>query len=234
MVSSLTGLSPAEWACDEQALETGMTTCHEMMEELMVLARAMGYDESLIPSNAPEDIVADARIKLLGTDFVPSALLDVRLKIPFELEVVMGYVYREAKSRQIPTPVSVTWVKRCCLNRLAEGGLCLQNAHCCASSPFEELRSALKLRPQPPVWRLRQLRVGSRDNEFLFPYSVYCNVEAHPRYIVVSHTGTVSSNHDPGYQSYAYSKRTPRPRIILALTTSHVSSLWPPSNQTLK
>jgi 2-dehydropantoate 2-reductase len=106
MVSSLTGLSPSEWACDEQALETGMATCHEIMTELMVLARAMGYDESLIPSTAPDTLVAETRAKLQGTDFVPSALLDVRLKIPFELEVIMGWVYREAKARKIPTPVS--------------------------------------------------------------------------------------------------------------------------------
>jgi len=185
MVSSLTGLSPSEWACDEQALQTGMTTCHEIMEELMVLARAMGYDETLIPSNAPEKIVADGRSKLLGTDFVPSALLDVRLKIPFELEVVMGYVYREAKSRQIPTPVSVMWVKRCCLNHLTAGGPCLQNARRRASPSFEELCSALKLHSQTPVWSSVSRRI-SRDNEFLSPCSVYCSVKAQPRYIAMT------------------------------------------------
>ena len=118
----------------------------------------------------------------------------------------MGYVYREAKARQIPTPVSVTWVERCCLSHLTEGGLCLQNAHRRASLSFEELRSALKLRPQTPVWSSVSYWL-SRDTELLFPYSVYCGVKAQSEYIATTHAAAVSNNHDHGYQNYAYSTR---------------------------
>lgn len=104
MISSLLGLSPSECACDENALDTAMAIVHEMMTELMVVARAIGYDESLIPSNTPDSIVMETRTKLRGTDFVPSALLDVRLGIPFELEVILGYPLREAQARQLSTP----------------------------------------------------------------------------------------------------------------------------------
>lgn len=107
MVSSLLGLSPSEWDCDEKALNTALAIVHEMMAELMTLAREMGYDDSFIPSNTPDTIVESVKGTLRGTDFVPSALLDVRLKIPFELEVILGYPLREAQARKLSTPVSV-------------------------------------------------------------------------------------------------------------------------------
>jgi len=107
MISVLTGLTPSEWACDEEAFETSSGTCREIMAEIMALGRALGYDESLIPSNAPDIILADARVKLRNTDFVPSALLDVRRKTPFELEVILGRVYRQAKVCQVSTPVCI-------------------------------------------------------------------------------------------------------------------------------
>jgi len=108
MVSSLLGLTPTEWDCNPKALDTAVTAVHDIMKELMVLARAMGYDESVIPSNTPDTIVRDLKAVLRGSDFVPSALLDVRLKIPFELEVILGYPLREAQARKLSTPVSAS------------------------------------------------------------------------------------------------------------------------------
>ncbi|CAG8453072.1 9397_t:CDS:2 [Acaulospora colombiana] len=106
MVCSLTGLTPQEWNCTKESGETGMQLISECLAEMMVLARALGYGEDLVPSSMPQGIIEQAKTLMVSqSDFVPSALLDVRLGKPIELEVILGEVVRKAKKLDIRMPV---------------------------------------------------------------------------------------------------------------------------------
>jgi 2-dehydropantoate 2-reductase len=77
------------------------------MDELMLVGRAVGYDEALIPSSTPDMIMARSMELLKDSGFIFSALLDVRLGKPFELEVILGEVVRQAQNYAVPVPVSL-------------------------------------------------------------------------------------------------------------------------------
>lgn len=79
MVCTLLRLTPTEWSKDEAALARALSMVRQVMDEVMVLGRAMGYDESLIPQNTPDIIMERSLALLKDSDFVFSALLDVRL-----------------------------------------------------------------------------------------------------------------------------------------------------------
>jgi 2-dehydropantoate 2-reductase len=106
MVCSLTGLTPQEWHCTPQSAEIGIELIKDCLAEMMVLARALGYGEDLVPTSMPQGIIDQAKTLMSqNTDFVPSALLDVRLRKPIELEVILGEVVRKAKNHDIRMPV---------------------------------------------------------------------------------------------------------------------------------
>ncbi|PVG03059.1 6-phosphogluconate dehydrogenase C-terminal domain-like protein [Serendipita vermifera] len=105
MVCSLTGLTPQEWNCTKESGETGMQLISDCLNEMMVVARALGYGEDLVPSSMPQGIIEQAKLVMVQqSDFVPSALLDVRLGKPIELEVILGEVVRKAKKLDIRMP----------------------------------------------------------------------------------------------------------------------------------
>lgn len=106
MVCTLLRLTPAEWGSDQVAVNKGLSMVRRVMDELMTAAGALGYDEGLLPSNTPDVIMKRAMELLADTDFVFSALLDVRLGKPFELEAILGEAVRQAQKHGVSMPVS--------------------------------------------------------------------------------------------------------------------------------
>lgn len=111
MVCTLLRLTPAEWSSDQVALMKALSMVRQVMDELMLVGRAMGYDEALIPSNTPDMIMARSMELLKDSNFVFSALLDVRLGKPFELEVILGEAVRQAQKCAASVPVSLYFIE---------------------------------------------------------------------------------------------------------------------------
>jgi 2-dehydropantoate 2-reductase len=110
MVSCLTRLTPAEWACDAKALESGYSIVRKMLTELVTVGRSIGYDESILPSSVVDDIIDQERARIssseVSAEFITSTLLDVRAMKPFELEVILGEVIRIGTANGCTIPVS--------------------------------------------------------------------------------------------------------------------------------
>ena len=105
MISSLANASPTDWAksANPETVKTGFELISSLIDEQLAVARAMGYDESLVSKAQADHSTIAIRDHLDG--FLPSALLDVRNGKPMELETVLGEVVREGRARNVPIPV---------------------------------------------------------------------------------------------------------------------------------
>ncbi|KAF5392720.1 hypothetical protein D9757_000842 [Collybiopsis confluens] len=94
--------------------EYTITTLKAVMQELVDLARALGFPDSkdAIPSSIVESTIsATSALHVLPESVhVPSMLLDVRKGQPIEVEVIFGEVVRMAKARGVPVPVSHMYI----------------------------------------------------------------------------------------------------------------------------
>ena len=79
-----------------------------MMLEILAIGRAMGFDESALPSEVVDNAIeSTAEIhKSLDSTHHPSMLHDVEYGRPMEVEVVLGELVRKAREHQVDAPVS--------------------------------------------------------------------------------------------------------------------------------
>ncbi|GLB39887.1 putative ketopantoate reductase PanE/ApbA C terminal [Lyophyllum shimeji] len=79
-----------------------------VMEELVVLARAIGYPDSAsgVPSTLPDTVMENARgFHIVPESFhKPSMQLDAEKGLPIEVEVIFGEVVRMARERGVDMP----------------------------------------------------------------------------------------------------------------------------------
>ncbi|KAG6811918.1 hypothetical protein H0H92_005249 [Tricholoma furcatifolium] len=97
-------------------LITGYTqpTIKATLEELVVLARALGYPDSPdgIPSTLPDDVIEHTRQLHIvpESSHKPSMLLDAEKGQPIEVEAILGAVVRLAQERGVSIPLEATEV----------------------------------------------------------------------------------------------------------------------------
>ncbi|KAJ3797043.1 6-phosphogluconate dehydrogenase [Lentinula aff. detonsa] len=88
--------------------EFTIPTLKAVMEELVTLARALGFPDSDdgLPSSTVESIINNTASLHVSPEstHVPSMLLDARKGQPIEVEVILGEVVRMAKERNVPVP----------------------------------------------------------------------------------------------------------------------------------
>ncbi|KAJ3918398.1 6-phosphogluconate dehydrogenase [Lentinula edodes] len=88
--------------------EFTIPTLKAIMEELVSLARALGFPDSEdgLPSSTVESILNNTASIHVSSEstHVPSMLLDVRKGQPIEVEVILGEVVRMAKERGVSVP----------------------------------------------------------------------------------------------------------------------------------
>ncbi|EJD41541.1 6-phosphogluconate dehydrogenase C-terminal domain-like protein [Auricularia subglabra TFB-10046 SS5] len=77
-----------------------------MFVEVVAVGRALGYDESVIPTSAIDACIAEtATINTRsGIRHKPSMLVDLEMSQPLELEVILGELLRRAKSLNVDVP----------------------------------------------------------------------------------------------------------------------------------
>ena len=79
-----------------------------IMEEMLAVGRALGFDEEAIPSSVVEDTIRSTGDihRRPDSKHKASMLLDVELGKPLEVEVIVGEVLRRGKAVGVDTPVS--------------------------------------------------------------------------------------------------------------------------------
>ncbi|KAJ4489961.1 hypothetical protein J3R30DRAFT_3678482 [Lentinula aciculospora] len=91
--------------------EFTIPTLKAVMEELITLARALGFPDSEdgLPSSTVENIISHTASLHVSPEstHVPSMLLDARNGQPIEVEVILGEVVRMAKERGVSIPASL-------------------------------------------------------------------------------------------------------------------------------
>lgn len=77
-----------------------------ILDELMTLGRALGYDEEALPSSTGKDILTRTRAIHVKADSAhkPSMMLDMERGLPFEVEVILGEVVRMAQEVGVSVP----------------------------------------------------------------------------------------------------------------------------------
>ncbi|KAJ3716473.1 6-phosphogluconate dehydrogenase [Lentinula raphanica] len=88
--------------------EFTIPTLKALLEELVTLARALGFPDSEdgLPSSTVETTITNTASLHVSPEstHVPSMLLDARKGQPIEVEVIFGEVVRMAKERNVPVP----------------------------------------------------------------------------------------------------------------------------------
>ncbi|KAG6876980.1 hypothetical protein C0992_011163 [Termitomyces sp. T32_za158] len=88
--------------------EYTIPTIRATLEELVVLARALGYPDSIdgIPSTLPDEVIENTRKLHAGPDSFhkPSMMIDAEKNQPIEVEVILGTVVRLARERGVCLP----------------------------------------------------------------------------------------------------------------------------------
>ncbi|PAV17690.1 hypothetical protein PNOK_0617600 [Pyrrhoderma noxium] len=77
-----------------------------IMEEMLAVGRALGFDEEAIPSSVVEDTIRSTGDihRRPDSKHKASMLLDVELGKPLEVEVIVGEVLRRGKAVGVDTP----------------------------------------------------------------------------------------------------------------------------------
>lgn len=78
-----------------------------MFHEVVAVGRALGYDESIIPTAAIDASISETALinKRPGHRHKPSMLLDLEQHQPLELDVILGDVIRRARVLHVDIPV---------------------------------------------------------------------------------------------------------------------------------
>ena len=77
-----------------------------MMLEILAVGRAMGFDESALPSEVVESAIeSTAQIHKSNITHRPSMLHDLEHSRPMEVEVVVGDLVRNAREHKVDAPV---------------------------------------------------------------------------------------------------------------------------------
>ncbi|KAG6860410.1 hypothetical protein C0995_011481 [Termitomyces sp. Mi166 len=88
--------------------EYTIPTIRATLEELVVLARAIGYPDSRdgIPSTLPDEVIENTRKLHVSPEssHKPSMMMDAEKDQPIEVEVIFGTVVRLARERGVPVP----------------------------------------------------------------------------------------------------------------------------------
>ncbi|KZV93317.1 6-phosphogluconate dehydrogenase C-terminal domain-like protein [Exidia glandulosa HHB12029] len=77
-----------------------------MFHEVVAVGRALGYDETVIPTSAIDASIAETVFlnKRPGSRHKPSMLLDLELHQPLELDVILGDLIRRARILSVDIP----------------------------------------------------------------------------------------------------------------------------------
>jgi len=92
--------------CHEPARSYTMPVVRRFMEEVVGVARAIGLDESDLPTSSIDEAI-DLTLGEYGTAgpaYRASMLVDFLAGRPMEIEVIVGGVLRYAASKQVATP----------------------------------------------------------------------------------------------------------------------------------
>jgi len=93
---------------EQAAAEVAMPQLQAIMQEILAVGRAIGFDESALPSSAIEQTYEStaALHRAPDSSHRASMLLDLEQGKPMEIEVVLGVLVQKAKEHQVDVPVS--------------------------------------------------------------------------------------------------------------------------------
>lgn len=93
---------------ERAAAEVAMPQLRAIMQEILAVGRAIGFDESALPSNTIEQTYENtaALHRAPDSSHRASMLLDLEQGKPMEIEVVLGVLVQKAKEHHVDVPVS--------------------------------------------------------------------------------------------------------------------------------